>query len=104
VRPPAALAPEDRPGFEAMKAGYDAAAEGKDLFSAVDFGINPNVKLPESSSIATWIPAGTVTVGVGNNVWAGGENNTPYGYFVGLPGTTVTLDGKTIVEAGQLKL
>jgi aminopeptidase len=92
------------PGFEKMKAAYDAAGEGKDLFAVVDFGINPNVKLPANSQLATWVPAGTVTVGVGNNVWAGGDNKTPYGYFVSLPGTTVTLDGKTVVEAGQLKL
>jgi hypothetical protein len=50
------------------------------------------------------VPAGTVTVGVGNNVWAGGDNKTAYGYFVSLPGTNVTLDGKPVVEAGQLKL
>ncbi|HEX8116926.1 MAG TPA: aminopeptidase [Pyrinomonadaceae bacterium] len=92
------------PGFEKMKAAYDAAGEGKDLFAVVDFGINPNVKLPANSQLATWVPAGTVTLGVGNNVWAGGDNKTPYGYFVSLPGTTVTLDGKPVVEAGQLKL
>ena len=92
------------PGFEKMKAAYDAAGEGKDLFAVVDFGINPNVKLPANSKAATWVPAGTVTVGVGNNVWAGGDNKTPYGYFISLPGTTVTLDGKTVVEVGQLKL
>jgi aminopeptidase len=92
------------PGFEKMKAAYDAAGEGKDLFAVVDFGINPNVKLPANSRVATWVPAGTVTVGVGNNVWAGGDNKTSYGYFVSLPGTTVTLDGKPVVEAGQLKL
>ncbi len=92
------------PGFDLMKAAYDAAGGGKDLFAVVDFGINPSVKLPAGSKIATWVPAGTVTVGVGNNAWAGGDNKTPYGYFVSLPGTTVTLDGKTVVEAGQLKL
>lgn len=92
------------PGFEKMKAAYDAAGDGKDLFAVVDFGINPNVKLPANSKIATWVPAGTVTVGVGNNAWAGGDNKTAYGYFVSLPGTTVTLDGKPVVEAGQLKL
>jgi leucyl aminopeptidase (aminopeptidase T) len=92
------------PGFEKMKAAYDLAGEGKDLFAVVDFGINSNVKLPANSKIATWVPAGTVTVGVGNNVWAGGDNKTAYGYFVSLPGTTVTLDGKPVVEAGQLKL
>jgi leucyl aminopeptidase (aminopeptidase T) len=92
------------PGFDLLKARYDAAGDGKDLFAVVDFGINPNVKLPASSAIATWVPAGTVTIGVGNNVWAGGDNKTPYGYFVSLPGTTVTLDDKPVVEAGQLKL
>ena len=50
------------------------------------------------------MPAGTVTVGVGNNTWAGGDNKSTYAYFVSLPGTTVTLDGKAVVEAGQLKL
>lgn len=92
------------PGFDLMKAAYEEAGEGKDLFAVVDFGINPNVKLPANSTVATWVPAGTVTVGVGNNVWAGGDNKTAYGYFVSLPGTTVTLDGKPVVEAGQLKL
>jgi leucyl aminopeptidase (aminopeptidase T) len=92
------------PGFDLMKAAYDAAGEGKDLFAVIDFGINPNIKLPAGSQIATWVPAGTVTVGVGNNVWAGGDNKSPYGYFVSLPGTTVMLDGKSVVEAGQLKL
>ncbi|MBC7929458.1 MAG: aminopeptidase [Rubrivivax sp.] len=92
------------PGFEPMKAQYDAAGEGKDLFAVVDFGINQNVKLPATSSVGTWVPAGTVTVGMGNNVWAGGDNKTSYGYFVSLPGTTVTLDGKPVVENGQLKL
>ena len=92
------------PGFEKMKAAYDAAGEGRDLFAVVDFGINPSVKLPANSKVATWVPAGTVTVGIGENIWAGGDNQTPYGYFVSLPGTTVTLDGKPVVEAGQLKL
>lgn len=92
------------PGFELLKAAYDAAGEGRDIFAVVDFGINPNVKLPANSKAATWVPAGTVTVGVGNNVWAGGDNKTSYGYFVSLAGTTVTLDGKPVVEAGQLKL
>ena len=91
-------------GFEPLKAQYDAAAEGKDQFAVVDFGINPNVKLPSSSLVGTWVPAGTVTIGIGNNIWAGGDNKTPYAYFVSIPGTTVTLDGKPIIENGQLKM
>jgi leucyl aminopeptidase (aminopeptidase T) len=91
-------------GFELLKARYDAAGEGKDLFAFVDFGINPNVKLPASSPIATWVPAGTITLGFGNNQWAGGDNKSSYSYGVSLAKTTVTLDGKPVVESGQLKL
>jgi aminopeptidase len=92
------------PGFELLKARYDAAGEGKDIFAVVDLGINPNVRLPQTSGLGTWVPAGTITVGVGDNTWAGGANRVPFGYFVSLPGTTVTLDGKPIIEAGQLKI
>jgi leucyl aminopeptidase (aminopeptidase T) len=92
------------PGFDRLKADYDAAGDGKDLLSFVDFGINPNVKLPASSKLGAFIPAGTITVGLGNNQWAGGDDKAPYGYTVFLPGSTVTLDGKTVIESGQLKI
>jgi leucyl aminopeptidase (aminopeptidase T) len=92
------------PGFERMKAAYDASGAGKDRFGFVDLGINPNVRLGAQSKIATWVPAGTVTVGTGNNTWAGGDNNSAGGVTAFLSGCTVTLDGKTIVENGQLKL
>ena len=91
-------------GFDPFKALYDAAGEGKDLFAVVDLGINANVKLPATAVVGTWVPAGTVTLGIGNNIWAGGDNKSTYGYTVSLPGTTVTLDGKPIVEKGQLKI
>jgi leucyl aminopeptidase (aminopeptidase T) len=92
------------PGFDRLKADYDAAGEGKDVLSFVDLGINPNVKLPASSKLGAFIPAGTITVGLGNNEWAGGDDKSPYGYTVFLPGSTVTLDDKTIIEGGQLKI
>ncbi len=93
------------PGYAAFKAGYDATSDpGKAAFAYADFGINDKVRLPEASKIGTWVPAGMVTIGVGNNINFGGENNSPYGFAFFLTGTTVTLDGKTIVENGNLKL
>jgi len=81
-------------GWADYKAAYDAIADArKDAFGFVDLGINPNVKLPANSSIGTWVPAGTVTVGAGNNSWAGGENTSPWSSVMFLPGSTVTLDG-----------
>lgn len=92
------------PGFEAFKADYDARGAGKELFGFVDLGINPNVKLSPNSKLGTWIPAGSVTVGAGNNTWAGGDNNVSYGWTGFLPGSTVTVDGKVVVENGVLKV
>lgn len=92
-------------GWADYKATYDAATDPrKDVFGFIDLGINPNVKLPASSTLGSWIPAGAVTVGAGNNTWAGGDNTVPWSSALFLPGSTVTLDGKTIVENGTLKL
>lgn len=93
------------PGYADLKAEYDAIDDArKNELSFVDFGFNPNVKLPANSTVGTWVPAGSVTVGTGVNMWAGGENSVPYGLVIFLPGSTVTLDGKPIVENGVLKL
>ena len=45
-----------------------------------------------------------MTVGAGNDSWAGGDNTVPWSSTLFLPGSTVTLDGKTIVDGGSLKL
>jgi aminopeptidase len=93
------------PGFPAFKAQHDAVSDArKGLFGFIDLGINPHVKLPATSAVGNWVPAGTVTVGAGNNIWAGGDNSVPAGVTITLPGSTVTLDGKTIIEKGQLKI
>jgi len=92
-------------GWADYKAAYDANNDPrKDAFGFIDLGINPNVKLPANSTMGTWVPAGAVTVGAGNNSWAGGDNTVPWGSTLYLPGSTVTLDGKTIVDNGALKL
>jgi leucyl aminopeptidase (aminopeptidase T) len=94
----------DGEGFAALKADYDARAEGKEILSFVDLGINPNFKLAPNSKIGNWISAGMVTVGSGNNTWAGGTNNATGGVIGHLIGATVKIDGKTIVENGTLRL
>jgi len=93
------------PGFADLKAEYDAVDDArKNELSFVDFGINPNVKLPANSTVGTWVPAGSVTVGTGVNLWAGGDNSVGYGLVLSLPGSTVMLDKKPIIEGGTLKL
>jgi aminopeptidase len=93
------------PGYADFKAQYDAVGDArKDLLGFVDLGINPNVTLPADNAVGTWVPSGTVTLGTGNNLWAGGDNPVTFSVVTHLPGSTVALDGKPIVEGGTLKL
>jgi hypothetical protein len=87
-----------------MKKQYDAVGDpGKDLVSYIDFGINPNLKIWPASKVGNWVQAGMVSVGTGNNTWAGGDNKASFDLGGHLPGCTVTLDGKTIIEKGEWK-
>ena len=90
-------------GLAPLKGIYDAAESGKDEFAFFDVGINPDVRIKNGSKMVAWMPAGMVTVGVGNNIWAGGENNCSLGLPFFLPGCTVTIDGKVLVDKGVLK-
>ena len=83
-----------------VKQRFDAAGPGKNELSLVDFGCNPAVK---GDKLESYIPAGMMTLGFGGNDWAGGTNKEPFGLQLHLPGTTVMLDGKAIIENGQLK-
>lgn len=91
-------------GYAGFKAEYDAVKlAGKDEFSAFDLGINPNIQLPAEAKVGNWVPSGMVTLGVGNDIWAGGSNNVPYSQDIHLAGATVTLDGAVLVDKGVLK-
>lgn len=46
--------------------------------------------------------AGMVTVGIGSNTWAGGDNSVNFGWTGHLAGATVTIDGEPVVEGGSL--
>lgn len=89
-------------GLEPLQAAYDAAGPGKDLLGVIDIGINPGIKSPDRSLVHVWGKAGTVTVSVGNNTWAGGNNQVSFGVAAYSPGSTLTVDGKPLVQEGKL--
>ena len=91
-------------GLEPLQAAYDAAGPGKDLLGVIDIGINPSIKSPDRSPVHVWGKAGTVTISVGGNAWAGGDNQVSFGLPAYSPGSTVTVDGKPLVQAGELML
>ena len=89
-------------GLEPLQAAYDAAGPGKDVLGAIDVGINPGIKSPEGSPVHVWGKAGTVTVLVGGNTWAGGDNQVSFALPAYSPGSTLTVDGKPLVQEGRL--
>ena len=70
----------------------------------MDLGINSNVKVPRGSKLTNWVPAGTVSLGFGDNTWAGGSNDIGWGASGSLNGCTVAVDGKIVVEKCVLKI
>ena len=90
-------------GLDRLKSLYDAATAGKDELSFIDIGLNPDVQVPAGSKLRTWVPAGMVTLGTGNNVWAGGSNTATFGFTAFLPGSSVDVDGKALVKDGVLQ-
>lgn len=91
-------------GLDPLKSLYDASDANKDAFALYDIGINPSMKIPQGSKLLAWMPAGMVTIGVGENGWAGGTNSSNFELSGFLPGSTLTVDGKPLVQNGQLKL
>jgi len=90
-------------GLDKLKAYYDSQDSQLSEFTFIDFGINPNVTIPAGSKMLSYIPAGSITVGIGNNVWVGGDNDSGSSLNFFLPSCTVKLDGTTIVDKGELK-
>jgi hypothetical protein len=81
---------------------YDAAGPGKDLLGVIDIGINSGVKGPDGKALHLWSQAGTVTLVVGNNSWAGGDNQVQFGALGYSPKSSLTIDGKVLVQDGKL--
>jgi aminopeptidase len=89
-------------GLEPLQAAYNAAGRGRDLLGVIDIGINAGIQSPDRSPLHVWAKAGTVTVTVGDNTWAGGDNRASFGFSAYSPGSSVTVDGKPLVQDGKL--
>ena len=90
-------------GLEPLKELYDASGTGKDQFAAIDIGVNPNVRIPPNSRMVAWMASGMISVGIGWNTWAGGENTCEFALYTHLPKGTLIVDGRTLIESGILQ-
>jgi aminopeptidase len=89
-------------GMDQLKAYYELAGPGKDVFSVVDIGINPSIKVPEGGAVNVWSRAGAVTVVIGDNSWAGGDNRVNFSIPPEIKNATLEVDGTVLVKDGKL--
>lgn len=87
-----------RSGLDALKAHYDASGGGKDKFSYIDVGLNPEARLPTNSGRMVWVAPGAVTVGMGDNTGWGGTNVSTFGLAGSVEAATLSVDGKALIE------
>lgn len=92
------------PLYDRWKAHYLAAPKGKEELSVIDVGVNPAVRPPRGARLVTFVEAGAVTLGLGGNTWAGGSNRTPFACYGTMNDATVTVDGFTLIDKGELKV
>ena len=89
-------------GLGPMEEYYKHAGAGKDAFSVVDIGINPSIEVPDGGAVNVWSRAGAVTVVVGDNTWAGGDNRVNFSIPAEIKAATLEVDGRALVQDGKL--
>jgi len=90
-------------GLDALRALYDASSGGKDVFSYLDLGLNPEMRLPTDAGPIVWMAAGGVTVGLGDNTGWGGTNVSSFGLAIPVGHATLAVDGRELISGGALK-
>ena len=95
-----------RTGSSEFERMYGAGGAGRDQLAFFDIGSNRSMHVPAAGQ---WGPgpsmaAGYVTIGIGNDLFLGGSNGSAFAFSSNVPNATVTVNGKTIVSNGTLRL
>jgi aminopeptidase len=93
-----------RSNIEPLLAAYGDVRDGREKLTIFDIGLNPGIPATPGSRVLSYVPEGMVTLFFGRDYWVGGSNTATFDIWPHLPGTTVTVDGRVIVENGQLRL
>ena len=89
---------------EVVQEYFDSSSETLRELSIVDLGMNSESRTPSGSEYKSWEMGGMVTLGLGNNNWAGGDNDSDGAMNLHVTGSTLSIEGKTVVKNGKLEL
>ncbi len=74
------------------------------VLSVFDIGLNPNSYPLEGSTYISFEMSGIVTLGIGNNSWAGCEVKSDTGLLMHIKDVALSIDNISLVENGKLKI
>ncbi len=89
--------------LEQFKRDYEGSGGAKDAVGVVNIGTNPNLRSPAGSKVNATPVWGTVSIMTGDTSWAGGPDVSSWNFIGFVPAATVTVDGKVLVDKGELK-
>lgn len=92
----------DGEGAGMLKDFFASSDEATSMLSILDIGLNPYSQPLKGSDYLSWEMGGMVTLSIGSNIWAGGDNNGDGTYSVHIPGATVDVGGARLTSAGEL--
>ncbi|MGI0068486.1 MAG: hypothetical protein ACREB9_08820, partial [Thermoplasmata archaeon] len=85
---------------ELFERSYPKLGPGKDRPGLVSVGLNPKISV---SPLWFDLHRGTVSITIGRNSHVGGKTRTPrFTAYQQLRGATMTIDGETVVDAGEI--
>lgn len=84
-----------------LKEYFATTTDNTTELSIVDIGLNPQSQ-PLGKSYRSWEMGGMTSIALGNNGWAGGDNDADGTFSVHLAGTTVEIGGTVVAKNGEL--
>ena len=88
---------------DALEAFFETTSANSKNLSIVDIGLNPSSQPLDGSQYLSWEMGGMVTLGVGNNAWAGGDNDADGALTFHLVGGDLTIGSEKVVAEGRLE-
>jgi len=85
--------------LEPVSKQFDQASGDKDRISFIQIGLNPKA---DYGFLMDHVVEGAVQIGIGDNEYIGGRNNSSFGIAATLGKATLDVDGRTIVRNGLL--
>ena len=92
---------EGQENIALMKDRWTQGTGDKNKFGFIQIGLNPNARM---GFLHNNIVRGAVTVGIGDNRWSGGKNESSMSWAATSASATVKLDNKVVIDKGKLVL